>query len=389
MEEIATGGFRATTSPEAEAESPSSCPRAPIGLLAELTHRCPLQCPYCSNPLELVRAADELTTAQWQDVMRQAGEIGVLQLHLSGGEPCVRADLEQILEAAVTAGLYTNLITSGVTLTRQRLEGLARIGLDHVQLSIQDTDPVNAEKISGYKGGSAKKHTVATWVKELGLPLTLNAVVHRHNIESLPQVIGYAVEIGAGRIEVAHTQYYAWALKNRAALIPTREQFMKTVTYVDEARARLKGILVFDFVVHDHYAIRPKPCMGGWGKNLVTVTPTGKVMPCHAAETIKWLSFDNVRDRPLGEIWTKGQAFEAYRGTSWMKEPCRSCDRREIDYGGCRCQALAMTGDPAATDPTCDKSSFHAAFKALAEDESRKESPPFLYRRMGVFSPAE
>jgi pyrroloquinoline quinone biosynthesis protein E len=389
MEEIATGEFTANASPQTEAESPSSCARAPVGLLAELTHRCPLQCPYCSNPLELVRVAEEMTTAEWQDVMRQAGELGILQLHLSGGEPCVRPDLEQILEAAVKAGLYTNLITSGVTLTRQRLEGLAKLGLDHVQLSIQDTDPVNAEKLSGYKGGSAKKHDVATWVKELGLPLTLNAVVHRHNIESLPSIIDYAVEIGAGRLEVAHTQYYAWALKNRAALIPTREQFLKTVKYVEEARERLKGILVFDFVVHDHYAIRPKPCMGGWGKNLVTVTPTGKVLPCHAAETIKWLQHDNVKSRPLGDIWLKGQAFEAYRGTSWMKEPCKSCDRREIDYGGCRCQALAMTGDAANTDPTCDKSSYHAAFKALAEKESQEASPAFLYRRMGVFSPAE
>lgn len=383
MEEIVTGSVvtsAAETDPVADAPA---CARAPIGLLAELTHRCPLQCPYCSNPLELTRVKDELTTAQWQEVMRQAGELGVLQLHLSGGEPCVRQDLEQILEAAVKAGLYTNLITSGVTLTRERLEGLAKRGLDHVQLSIQDVDPVNAERISAYKGGSAKKHEVAKWVKELGLPLTLNAVIHRANIESLPQIIDYAVEIGAGRLEVAHTQYYAWALKNRAALIPTREQFLKTVKYVDEARERLKGILVFDFVVHDHYAVRPKPCMGGWGKSLVTITPSGTVMPCHAAETITWLKHDNIKTRELGDIWLNGQAFNAYRGTSWMKEPCKSCDRREIDWGGCRCQALAMTGDAAATDPTCDKSSFHAAFKALAEKESVEPAPPFLYRRMG------
>jgi len=384
MEEIATGGMVTTVAEPASAtQSETACARAPMGLLAELTHRCPLQCPYCSNPLELTRVSQELTTAQWQDVMRQAGEIGVLQLHLSGGEPCVRQDLEQILEAAVKAGLYTNLITSGVTLTRDRLEKMAKLGLDHVQLSIQDVDPANAERISAYKGGAAKKHEVAKWVREIGLPLTLNAVVHRHNIESLPAIIDYAVEMGAGRLEVAHTQYYAWALKNRAALIPTREQFMKTVKYVDEARERLKGVLVFDFVVHDHYAIRPKPCMGGWGKNLVTVTPSGKVLPCHAAETITWLKHDNVKDRPLSDIWLNGAAFNAYRGTSWMKEPCRSCDRREIDWGGCRCQALAMTGDAANTDPTCEKSIHHAAFKAIAEKEAYAPSPDFIYRRMG------
>lgn len=389
MDEIATGSVVNPLQVDAGIASEATCARSPIGLLAELTHRCPLQCPYCSNPLELTRVAEELSTAEWQDVMRQAGKMGVLQLHLSGGEPCVRQDLEQILEAAVKAGLYTNLITSGVTLTRARLEGLAKRGLDHVQLSIQDTDAANADRISGYKGGAPKKHNVALWVRELGLPLTLNAVVHRHNIDNLPAMIDYAVEIGAGRIEVANTQYYAWALKNRAALIPTREQFMTSVKIVEEARERLKGILVFDFVVHDHYAIRPKPCMGGWGKNLVTITPSGKVLPCHASETIKSLAFDNVRDKQLSEIWLKGSAFEAYRGTSWMKEPCKSCDRREIDWGGCRCQALAMTGDAANADPTCGKSAFHAAFRELAEIESHEASPPFVYRRMGAAPAAE
>lgn len=385
MDEINTSEFADSTTGEAQA-SPT-CARSPLGLLAELTHRCPLQCPYCSNPLELERVNSELTTAEWQNVLRQAGEIGVLQMHLSGGEPCVRQDLEQILEAAVEAGLYTNLITSGVTLTRERLEGLVKIGLDHVQLSIQDVDGANADRISGYKGGKEKKHDVARWVKELGLPLTLNAVVHRHNIENLDKMIDYAVEIGAGRIEVAHTQYYAWALKNRAALIPTREQFYKTVKIVEEAKQRLKGILVFDFVVHDHYAIRPKPCMGGWAKNLMTVTPSGRALPCHASETIKGLQFDNVKDKPLSDIWLNGHAFQAYRGTDWMKEPCKTCDRREIDWGGCRCQALAMTGDAANTDPTCDKSEYHAAFRDLAEKESRQPSPPFHYRRMGTLTP--
>ncbi len=357
------------------------CTRRPLGLLAELTYRCPLQCPYCSNPLEMT-GAGELSTAEWQDVMRQAGELGVLQLHLSGGEPTVRQDLEQILEAAVAAGLYTNLITSGVTLTRERLEGLAKRGLDHVQLSIQDVDAGNAERICGYRGGADKKREAARWVKELGLPLTINVVVHRQNIENLPAMIDYAVEAGAGRIEVAHTQYYAWALINRAALIPTREQFLRSVEITNEARERLKGVLVFDVVAHDHYAVRPKPCMGGWGRSLIDITPTGKVLPCHACEQIPGLKVDNVRDRPLADIWFSSESFQKFRGTSWMREPCRSCERREIDWGGCRCQALAMTGDPTATDPACARSPWHVEFAAIAERESHAPPPPFIYRRM-------
>ncbi len=352
----------------AEAVAPA-CGRAPVGLLAELTYRCPLQCPYCSNPLEMTKASEELSASEWADVFRQAAQLGVLQLHLSGGEPAVRKDLEDILASAVGAGLYTNLITSGVTLTRPRLERMARIGLDHVQLSIQDVDPANAERISAYQGGAEKKREVARWVRELDLPLTINAVVHRQNIDSLPAMIDYAVEVGASRIEVAHTQYYAWALKNRAALIPTREAFLRSMSIVEEAKHRLKGILTFDVVVHDHYAVRPKPCMGGWGRNLIDITPAGVVLPCHAAPTLPGLHFDNVRDKPLAEIWLQGEAFQAFRGTDWMKEPCRSCDRREIDWGGCRCQAFAMTGDASNTDPTCALSPWHKEFAAIAERE--------------------
>lgn len=360
-----------------------ACTRAPVGLLAELTYRCPLQCPYCSNPLEMERG-NELSTAEWGDVMQQAGELGVLQVHLSGGEPTVRQDLEEILQAAVAAGLYTNLITSGVTLTRQRLEGLAKLGLDHVQLSIQDVDPANAERICAYKGGAQKKREAARWVKELGLPLTINVVVHRQNIENLPAIIEYAVEVGAGRIEVAHTQYYAWALKNRAALIPTREQFYKSVEITNAAKERLKGILVFDVVAHDHYAVRPKPCMGGWGRSFIDVTPSGKVLPCHACESIPGLEIDNVRSKALADIWSSGQAFQKFRGTEWMREPCRSCERREIDWGGCRCQALAMTGDAANADPACALSPWHKDFVALAEIESRAPPPPYVYRCIGA-----
>ena len=362
------------------------CANAPVGLLAELTHRCPLQCPYCSNPVELERANTELTTEEWQDVMRQAGEMGILQLHLSGGEPTARRDLEDILKTANKAGLYTNLITAGVLLTKERLQKLADLGLDHVQLSIQDADPENADRIAAYKGGADKKRQVAGWVKELGLPLTINAPLHRQNIRNLKNIIDYSVEVGAGRLEVAHIQYYAWALKNRAALMPTYEEFLETVKLVDKEKERLKGILVFDFVVPDYYAKYPKPCMGGWGRGIMNVTPSGRVLPCHAAESLPGLEFSNVRDRPLLDIWLNGQAFNKYRGTEWMKEPCRSCERREIDFGGCRCQAYALTGQAENTDPACSLSPVHQNWAKVAEEESHKPPPDFIFRRMGAGS---
>jgi PqqA peptide cyclase len=359
----------------------TACQRAPVGLLAELTHRCPLQCPYCSNPLALERPGGELTTSEWQDVLRQAAHLGVLQLHLSGGEPTVRRDLEDIVATAAEAGLYTNLITAGVLLSRQRLEQLAAHGLDHLQLSIQDVAPANADRIAHYEGAHAKKRELAGWVREIGLPLTVNAPVHRQNLDRLPAIIEFAVEMGAGRLEVAHIQYYGWALANRAALMPTRAQVRRSAEIVEEARARLKGILIIDFVVPDYYATWPKPCMGGWGRGIINVTPSGKVLPCHAAETISGLVFDNVRDKRLADIWLHGQAFQQFRGTEWMIEPCRSCERREIDWGGCRCQAFALAGNAAAADPACVKSAWHQEMVALAEREAATPPPAFVYRR--------
>jgi PqqA peptide cyclase len=361
-----------------------SCARAPVGMLCELTHRCPLQCPYCSNPTDLERVNTELTTAEWQDVMRQAGELGILQVHLSGGEPTARKDLEEILEAAVKAGLYTNLITAGVTLTRERMMKLAEIGLDHVQLSIQDVDAENADRISAYKGGLAKKIEVSQWAKEAGMALTINAPIHRQNIQNVPRMIEFAIECGAGRIEIAHVQYYAWALLNRSALMPTRESFMTAAKQVEEAREKYKGIIVIDMVVPDYYAKFPKPCMGGWAKQILNVTPSGRVLPCHAAESITHLQFDNVKDRRLADIWLNGDVFNKYRGTDWMKEPCRSCPRKEIDFGGCRCQAFALTGDAANTDPACSLSPMHEEWAKVAEVESHSTPPEFVYRRVGA-----
>ena len=265
------------------------CERAPVGLLAELTHRCPLQCPYCSNPLELERVNKELSTEMWCSVMRQAGAMGILQVHLSGGEPTARKDLEDIVSAASEAGLYSNLITAAVTLNRDRLEDLAKRGLDHVQISFQDVDAENADRIGAYPGATAKKLEVARWVTELGLPLTVNAPIHRQNIHNVGRYIELAVKLGAQRLEIAHVQYYGWAYLNRAALMPTYDQTLESIEFVERERERLKGVLTIDMVVPDYYAKRPKPCMGGWGKGFMNITPAGKVLPCHAAETIKTL----------------------------------------------------------------------------------------------------
>ena len=358
----------------------SARPKAPVGLLAELTHRCPLQCPYCSNPLTLERVANELPTEIWLDVLAQAADLGVLQLHLSGGEPTVRRDLEEIVAQAAKVGLYSNLITSAVTLTRERLEKLAGHGLDHVQISLQDTDAANADRIAHYQGGHAKKLESATWVRALGLPLTLNAPIHRQNIASLPAFIDLAESVGAQRLEVAHVQYYGWALKNRQALMPTRQQVIESAALVAQARERLKGILVIDFVVPDYYAKRPKPCMGGWGRGIINITPSGKVLPCHAAESLPGLTFDNVRDKKLRDIWLASDAFQKYRGTDWMREPCRSCEFREQDWGGCRCQTFAFAGEAELADPACNKSSHHAAFAGVAEQESAAAAPQLVFR---------
>ncbi len=360
----------------------TGAPEPPLAILAELTHRCPFRCPYCSNPLELDRRGQELDTAAWRDVLDQAAALGTLQVHFSGGEPTARPDLEDLVEHAAGLGLYTNLITAGVLLDEARVRRLVTVGLDHVQLSIQDSDPAESDRIGGYQGGYRRKIAAAGWIRAAGLPLTLNAPIHRHNIERLEAIIALAVELGAERLEVAHVQYYGWGLKNRAALIPTRAQLDRATEVVEAAIERLKGVMVFDYVVPDYYAHRPKACMGGWARQFLNVTPSGKVMPCHAAETIPGLVFERVTERGLAEIWADSAAFKRFRGTGWMPEPCTSCERREIDWGGCRCQALAIVGDAAQVDPACGKSPRHAELVALAEAESNRDPPAFEYRRM-------
>ncbi|HLS68860.1 MAG TPA: pyrroloquinoline quinone biosynthesis protein PqqE [Kiloniellales bacterium] len=359
---------------------------APLGLLAELTHRCPLQCPYCSNPLDLVRRSQELDTATWCRVFSEAAELGVLQMHLSGGEPTARKDLEKMVHHAASVGIYTNLITAGVNVSGERLEALVAAGLDHVQLSVQGADPITTDKVSGMAGAHLRKLAFAAEVRRLELPLTLNAVIHRANIHQVPDFIELALELGAKRVEIAHAQYYAWALKNRAALMPRRAQVMEAQRLVEEARERLKGKLVIDSVVPDYYARYPKPCMNGWGRQSLNVTPSGQVLPCHAAESIPELEFWNVRDHSLSDIWYRSPAFNAFRGTEWMPELCRTCERKEIDWGGCRCQALAITGDAAATDPACHKSPLHHQLLALAEADA-EGADDYVYRQYQTQQP--
>jgi PqqA peptide cyclase len=358
----------------------------PLALLAELTHRCPLRCPYCSNPLELARASAELDTATWSRVFHEAAALGVIQVHFSGGEPLVRRDLVELVAEATRVGLYVNLITSGIRLEPDRLASLVEAGLEHVQVSLQDSDPSSGDRIAGLTGAQEAKQRVARLVREAGLPLTVNAVVHRQNLDHLEHIIELAVTLGADRLEVAHVQYYGWALANRAALLPSRRQLDIANDIVEAARTRLVDRLVIDYVAPDYYARRPKACMGGWGRRFLNVTPSGKVLPCHAAETLPGLNFPTVGEATLSEIWYKSAAFERFRGTAWMAEPCRSCERREIDWGGCRCQAFALTGDAARTDPTCALS-VDRQLLATALREAGGAAPDFVHRQHSAAPP--
>lgn len=361
-------------------------PAPPMGLIAELTHRCPLQCPYCANPMELHRASAELDTATWQRVLTEAAALGVLQLHLSGGEPTARNDLVELVGTAAELGLYSNLITSGVRLDGRIMDRLAKAGLDHVQISFQDSLVDNADRIGGFAGGHTRKLAAARAVKQAGLALTINFVVHRQNVERVPQMLELAAALGAGRVEIAHVQYHGWALQNREALLPNREELDSATAAVDAARERFKGILLVDYVVPDYYAARPKSCMGGWGRRLMTITPAGKALPCHVAESLPNLDFPSVREDSLNTIWYRSSAFARFRGTDWMAEPCQSCDRREIDWGGCRCQAYALTGDATRTDPACGKSPDHAVMLDAVAKQSAMP-PAFIYRRYVGVSP--
>ena len=329
----------------------------PLGLLAELTYRCPLHCPYCSNPVA-VPDSPELTLSEWFRVLAEARQLGVLQLHLTGGEPLVRPDLVSLVVQARELGFYVSLVTSGVGLDPRRASELAQAGLDHVQLSLQDADRVAAEEVAGARV-TDRKRAAARAVTALGLPLTINVVLHRGNIGRIAPIADLAATLGADRLELAHTQYYGWALLNRSALLPTREQVLAAEQAVMRARVLHHDTLEILYVVADYHEPYPKPCMHGWGRRHIVIAPDGRALPCPAAAQIVGLGIDNVRERSLSEIWRDSPAFTRFRGADWMLEPCRSCPRKEIDFGGCRCQAYALTGDAARTDPVCRLSPDH------------------------------
>jgi len=357
----------------------------PLALIAELTHRCPLHCVYCSNPLELQSRANELTTEIWSRVFQEAAEAGVLQADLTGGEPLARPDIVDLVRAARSAGLYVNLITSGLPLDETRLSTLVAAGLDHIQLSFQGAREEPANDISGTKS-HARKLRVLDWLRRHRVAVTLNFVIHRRNIDQLEEMLALAESSCATRIEFANVQYYGWAFANRENLLPTREQLDHSVEFLKSAQERLKGKIRIEFVVPDYYAKYPKPCMGGWGRKLMLITPSGDALPCHAAQVIPGLSFENVKDRSLSEIWKQSDAFQKFRGEDWMQQPCKTCDRREQDFGGCRCQAFLLAGDAAATDPVCSLAPLRPKVDAIlatvnsAPPAQIFAEPSWLYR---------
>ena len=348
-----------------------------MALLAEVTYRCPLQCPYCSNPLELSRYRDELDTATWLRVIREAAELGVIQIHFSGGEPLARRDLTALVREARRCDLYSNLSTGATLADERKLEELREAGLDALQVSVLDPRPATNDWLAGATSFEKKEEAVLA-AKRVGFPVTLNVVLHRHNLDQVESIIELAREWEVDKLELAHAQYAGWAFRNRASLLPTREQVERAYRAVEEARTRGDGPEILH-VLPDYFEKYPKACLHGWGRAFLTVAPDGAVLPCQTAREIPGLVFPSVRDQALGEIWFGAPVFNRFRGTDWMPEPCRSCDRREIDFGGCRCQAFLLTGDPSRTDPVCHLSpDRHLVEEALSVE--RPEPVRFEYR---------
>jgi pyrroloquinoline quinone biosynthesis protein E len=359
---------------------PSAGP--PLWLLAEVTYRCPLHCVFCYNPVDFAQHTQELATDDWLRVLREGRALGAVQLGLSGGEPLLRDDLEVIVAEARSLGYYSNLLTSGVGLTPERAAALKAAGLDHVQLSFQDSTREMNDFLSHTKTFELKNR-VARIIKDNGWPMVMNVVIHRLNIDHIGRIIEMAAELGAEYVELANTQYYSWALLNRDHLLPTTEQLKRAEAVTDEWRRKLEGRTKLFFVAPDYHEGKAKKCVNGWGNMFLTVTPDGTALPCHTARMLPGLSFPNVRQMDLKSIWYGSDGFNRYRGTGWMKEPCGSCDRKEEDFGGCRCQAYLLAGDAAAADPVCAKSPHHAAVReAVARGESSQQmvERPLVFR---------
>jgi pyrroloquinoline quinone biosynthesis protein E len=362
-------------------EHDPTAPYRPYTLIAELTYRCPLRCLYCSNPVHYATQA-ELDTAAWIQLFSEAEALGVMQLNLTGGEPLLRSDLEPMIAHAHTLGLYTSLITSAVGLTRERVAELARCGLDHVQISIQGTSEADAARIAGREGLAHKLASMA-WVSEQGMALTMNVVLQRENIEQVPELIELALSVGAERLELANTQYLGWALENRNVLLPSTAQIERARAQATAARERLRGQLELLFVLPDYEAGLARPCMQGWARRYILISPDGLVLPCHQAHTLPGLRWERVGQRPLAEIWAHSEALNAFRGEAWMQEPCSSCERRSIDFGGCRCQAFHLTGQLRATDPACELAPDHGIVAAARQSAEQPQTLwPLRYRRM-------
>lgn len=369
------------------AGSDSKQSKPPLWLLAELTYRCPLQCPYCSNPVEIAKYKDELSTEDWIRVMRQARKMGAAQLGFSGGEPLARRDLEELIGEARSLGYYTNLITSGVGMDKKRVKTFKEAGLDHIQISFQASD----EELNNYLGGTRSfqhKQEMARVVKEHEYPMVLNIVLHRKNVDQIRDILDMTVALKADYVELASTQYYGWSRVNIEQLLPTREQLARAEKTAREYQEKMRDKMKIIYVIPDYFENRPKACMNGWGSIFLTIAPDGSALPCHAAAQLPGLEFPNVRDHSVAQIWNDSDAFNRFRGFDWMKEPCRSCPEKEKDFGGCRCQAYMLTGDAANADPVCDKSPHHSQ---LHEEVNRIDSlagapefeaKPLVFRNM-------
>jgi pyrroloquinoline quinone biosynthesis protein E len=344
----------------------TSVPR-PYTLVAELTYRCPLRCLYCSNPVDFALTRDELSTDEWRRAFSEAADLGVVQLHLSGGEPMLRDDLVDLIQHARACDLYTNLITGGTLLDEAKLLSFRDAGLEHIQLSIQGAALVTAETVAGVRSHE-KKLAVARLISKLGFPFTLNVVLHRLNIAEVPDLIRLAVDLGAQRLELANTQFYAWGAENRRTLMPTREQYLRAEEITLEAISKYRGTLEIVFVQNDYLSGEPKPCMGGWGRSYICINPAGEVLPCHAAKVIPGLNFESVRGGSLAKIWRESPGLNAFRGDGWMLEPCRSCVRKDLDFGGCRCQAFMLAGNAAEADPICRFSTHHSVVESAQKE---------------------